>query len=71
MTLTQLGDAYLRYLPFSRELTNRDVAALTKRYLIWSVAGFAINVFLAADGVSSEHISCRQRNFYEVSEGVK
>ena len=44
MTLTQIGDAYLRYLPFSRELTERDVTALTKRYAIWSVFGFAINV---------------------------
>ena len=52
MTLTQIGDAYLRYLPFSRELTERDVTALKKRYAVWSVFGFAINVALAADGVS-------------------
>lgn len=52
MTLTQLSDAYLRYLPFSREISEPDVAELANRYLIWSVLGFAINVFLADDGVS-------------------
>ena len=52
MTLTQLGDGYLRYLPFSRELNTQEVVALRRRYLIWSVFGFAINVACTADGVS-------------------
>lgn len=52
MTLIQIGDAYLRYLPFSREMSEQDIADLTNRYLIWSVLGFAINVSLADNGVS-------------------
>lgn len=52
MTLTQIGDAYLRYLPFSREMSEQSISDLANRYLVWSVVGFAINVFLADGGVN-------------------
>ena len=52
MTLIQLGGAYLRYLPFSRELSKQETSDLTIGFLIWSVLGFAMNIILSDGGVT-------------------
>ena len=52
ITLVQIGDTYLRYLPFSREMSAQEVAELKKKILLWSVFGFALNVFLFSDAVN-------------------
>ena len=51
-SLNQLAGAYLRYLPFSREMTAEQKALLLKRFLLWTLANLAIDSVLFADGVS-------------------
>ena len=52
ITLVQLSSAYLRYLPFSSELSDAQVARLRQRFLLWSLVNLAMNLFFFADGVS-------------------
>lgn len=52
MTVVQLFGAYLRYLPFSRELDEKKVSDLLNKILIWSVVGFTLNMFLTEGGIN-------------------
>ena len=52
MTVVQVFGAYLRYLPFSRELDERKVSDLLNKILIWSVVGFTLNMFLTEGGIN-------------------
>ena len=51
-SLNQLAGAYLRYLPFSREMSSEQKALLLKRFLLWTLANLTIDAILFADGVS-------------------
>ncbi|MBR3745476.1 MAG: sensor histidine kinase [Selenomonadaceae bacterium] len=51
-SLNQLSSAYLRYLPFSREMSAEQKSLLLKRFLLWTLANLAIDTLLFADGVS-------------------
>ena len=52
ITLAQISGAYIRYLPFSRELSEEKISLLRKSFLIWSLADFVINLFLFSDEIS-------------------
>lgn len=52
MVFVQLGGAYLRYLSFSRELSAREVSELKKRFLLWSLTGFLLNLFIFAEALN-------------------
>ena len=52
LTLVQLSSAYLRYLPFSRELSDETISKLLKSFLLWSLAGLAINLYIFSDGLT-------------------
>lgn len=51
LTLIQLSSAYLRYLPFSRELSPEITSKLKKYCLLWSLAGLTINFFIFSNGI--------------------
>lgn len=42
VTLIQLSGAYFRYLPFSAEMTEKNIETFWRRIFIWSVASFSI-----------------------------
>lgn len=48
----QLSGVYLRYLPFSRELSSPEKISLAKRFLLWSAADLAISAFVLTDGLT-------------------
>ena len=48
----QLSGAYLRYLPFRREMSSDEKSLLAKRFLLWTLADFAITVFVLSDGLT-------------------
>ena len=50
--LAQLSGVYLRYLPFSREMSADEKSLLAKRFLLWLAADFAITVFVLSDGLT-------------------
>lgn len=50
--LAQLSGVYLRYLPFSRELSSDEKTLLAKRFLLWLAADFAITLFVVTDGLT-------------------
>ena len=50
--LAQLSGVYLRYLPFSRELSSGEKTLLAKRFLLWLAADFAITSFVLTDGLT-------------------
>ena len=52
LTIIQLSSAYLRYLPFSRELSEEKFSRLRKSFLLWSLVGLTINLCIFADGVT-------------------
>ena len=52
LTTIQLTGAYLRYLPFSQELSEETVSRLRKNFLLWSLAGLLINFYIFSDGVT-------------------
>ena len=49
--LAQLSGVYLRYLPFSRELSSSEKTLLAKRFLLWLAADSAITSFAVTDGL--------------------
>lgn len=51
-TIIQLSGAYLRYLPFSREISEEKLYALKKYFILWSVISFALNFWILSDGLS-------------------
>lgn len=51
-SLNQLASAYLRYLPFSREMSAEQKNLLLKKFLLWTLANLTIDSLLFADGVS-------------------
>lgn len=52
VTLIQISSAYLRYLPFSGEVSSKTRSELTKYLLLWSLAGLAINCWIFGDGIT-------------------
>ena len=52
MTIIQLGGAYLRYLPFSSELSAEKIAELKKKILIWGVVSLTLNLFLFSEAAN-------------------
>ena len=52
LTLIQFSSAYLRYLPFSRELSPEKVSKLRKYFSLWSLAGLTINFFIFSNGIN-------------------
>lgn len=52
LTIIQLSGAYLRYLPFSREISEEELTALKKYFILWSVISFALNLWILSDGLS-------------------
>lgn len=52
ITLVQISSAYLRYLPFERELSPEITDKLAKSILLWSLAGFVINFFIFSDVIT-------------------
>ena len=48
----QFSGVYLRYLPFSREISADEKSLLAKRFLLWSAADLAITFFLLTDGLT-------------------
>ena len=52
MTIIQLGGAYLRYLPFSSELSAEKIAELKKKILIWGIVSLILNLFLFSEAAN-------------------
>ena len=52
LTLIQISSAYLRYLPFSRELSSGKIYKLRKYFLLWSLAGLIINFCIFSNGIN-------------------
>lgn len=52
LTAVQLSGAYLRYLPFSKNLSEEKISQLVQVFLLWSVIGLAINFYILLDGVT-------------------
>ena len=52
LLLVQFSGVYLRYLPFSRELTPDQSSKLIKSFLLWGVIDFGLNIFLLSDGLT-------------------
>ena len=50
--LAQLSGVYLRYLPFSREMSSSEKSLLAKRFLLWALADVAITFFILSDGLT-------------------
>ncbi len=52
LTTVQLSSAYLRFLPFKKNLSEEKIFRLAKSLVLWSFCGLAINFFVFADGVT-------------------
>ena len=52
LTTVQLSSVYLRYLPFSKDLSKEKISRLMKSCLLWSLFSLAINLFIFSDGVT-------------------
>lgn len=52
LTAVQLSSAYLRYLPFSKDLSAEIISRLAKSLLLWSLVSLAMNFFIFSDGVT-------------------
>ena len=52
LTVVQLSSAYLRYLPFRKDLSPEIISRLAKSLLLWSLVSLAMNFFIFADGVT-------------------
>lgn len=52
LTLIQLSSCYLRYLPFSPEISTHERNLLIRSFLIWSLAGFLLNIYIFSDGIN-------------------
>lgn len=52
MTLTQISGAYLRYLPFSGEISEKQLFALKKWIILWSFVDFGLNLLIFSDGLN-------------------
>ncbi len=52
LTAMQLVGAYLRYLPFRREMSSTQIATLWKRFFLWSSFDVTINIFFISAGVT-------------------
>ena len=52
MTLAQISGAYLRYLPFSGEISEKQLSALKKGIILWSFVDFGLNLLIFSDGLS-------------------
>ena len=50
--LVQFSGVYLRYLPFSRELSADEKSLLAKRFLLWSAADWVITCLILSDGLT-------------------
>lgn len=48
----QMSGVYLRYLPFSSEITSDEKKLLLKRFLLWIAADLAITFFILSDGLT-------------------
>lgn len=48
----QFSGVYLRYLPFSREISANEKSLLAKRFLLWFAADFALTYFIVSDGLT-------------------
>ncbi|MBQ7629312.1 MAG: hypothetical protein IJS81_03720, partial [Selenomonadaceae bacterium] len=54
VTLMQLTGAYLRWLPFCREMSPAETKKLFKVFLIWTAINFSINITFLWSGVTVE-----------------
>ena len=52
ITLIQLTSCYLRYLPFSTEITIHERNLLIKSFLTWSVVDSLINLYFFSDDIN-------------------
>lgn len=52
LTTVQLSSAYLRYLPFKKDLSEEKISRLAKSFLLWSLFSLATNLFIFSDGVT-------------------
>ena len=52
MTIIQLSGTYLRYLPFSRTISEKERAELKKLFFLWTFADLVLNFILFADGLN-------------------
>ncbi|MBR0288766.1 MAG: GHKL domain-containing protein [Selenomonadaceae bacterium] len=52
LTTIQLSSCYLRYLPFSKDLSDEIISRLVKSFLLWGLVGLAINFYIFSDGVT-------------------
>lgn len=50
--LAQMSGVYLRYLPFSLEITSDEKSLLLKRFLLWAAADSLITFFILSDGLT-------------------
>lgn len=55
VTLIHLSGAYLRYLPFSREMSDEEILKLRERFLSWSVFNAALYSAFSIFGVGLDH----------------
>ncbi|MBR3051027.1 MAG: hypothetical protein IKG61_06210 [Selenomonadaceae bacterium] len=47
--LAQISGVYLRYLPFSAELSAEETSRLWKYFLLWSLVNLAIGLWIFSD----------------------
>lgn len=52
LTIIQISGCYLRYLPFSNEISIRERNLLTRSFLAWSFAAFLLNMYIYSDGIT-------------------
>ena len=52
MTIIQLSGTYLRYLPFSREISEKELSNLKKYFFLWTFADLTLNFILFSDGLT-------------------
>ena len=52
LTIIQLSGAYLRYLPFSRDISEEKLYALKKWFILLSLASFVLDLWILSDGLS-------------------
>lgn len=52
LTIVQIVGCYLRYLPFSNEISIRERNLLTRSFLAWSFAAFLLNMYIFSDGIT-------------------
>ena len=52
LTIIQLSGAYLRYLPFSRDISEEKLYTLKKWFILLSLASFVLDLWLLLDGLN-------------------